>query len=342
MEPRSGWTPDRNFWVELASYVFAAVALWLILSIHLLSAVLAGMVVYQLVHVLGPRLQLRISSERARLVAVALLSAVIVALMTALVFGVITFFRSDAGHLEHINGKMMEALEQARAQLPMWLTDRLPADSQDIHDAMTGFLKDHTQEVSFVGKEALNSLVHIIIGLVLGALVALSTIRPVQHMRPLAAALTRRVTLFGDAFRRIVFAQLKISAINTLFTAIFLIGILPLFGVHLPLRKTMIVVTFVIGLLPVVGNLISNTFIVVLGLSMSLYVAFSALVFLIVIHKLEYFLNARIVGTQIQSRAWELLLAMIVLEAAFGLPGLVAAPIYYGYLKSELAEKELV
>ncbi|MCI3206266.1 MULTISPECIES: hypothetical protein [Pandoraea] len=342
MEPRSGWTPDRNFWVELASYVFAAVALWLILSIHLLSAVLAGMVVYQLVHLLGPRLQLRISSERARLVAVALLSAVIVALMTALVFGVITFFRSDAGHLEHINGKMMEALEQARAQLPMWLTDRLPADSQDIHDAMTGFLKDHTQEVSFVGKEALNSLVHIIIGLVLGALVALSTIRPVQHMRPLAAALTRRVTLFGDAFRRIVFAQLKISAINTLFTAIFLIAILPLFGVHLPLRKTMIVVTFVVGLLPVVGNLISNTFIVVLGLSMSLYVAISALVFLIVIHKLEYFLNARIVGTQIQSRAWELLLAMIVLEAAFGLPGLVAAPIYYGYLKSELAEKELV
>ena len=84
------------------------------------------------------------------------------------------------------------------------------------------------------------------------------------------------------------------------------------------------------------------TVIVVLGLSMSLYVAIGALVFLIVIHKLEYFLNARIVGTQIQSRAWELLLAMIVMEAAFGLPGLIAAPIYYGYLKSELADKQLV
>ncbi|AKM31046.1 hypothetical protein AB870_14355 [Pandoraea faecigallinarum] len=342
MEPRSGWTPDRNFWVELASYVFAAGALWLILSIHLLSAVLAGMVVYQLVHVLGPRLQLRISSERARLVAVALLSALIVALMTALIFGIITFFRSDAGHLEHINGRMMEAVEQARSQLPMWVTDRLPADGEDIHQAITGFLKDHTQEMSLVGKEALNAMVHIVVGLVLGALVALSSVRPVHHMRPLAAALTRRVTLFGDAFRRIVFAQVKISAINTLFTGIFLIGILPLFDIHLPLRKTMIVVTFVVGLLPVVGNLISNTFIVVLGLSVSLYVAIAALVFLIVIHKLEYFLNARIVGTQIQSRAWELLLAMIVLEAAFGLPGLIAAPIYYGYLRSELAEKQLV
>ncbi|QHE90882.1 AI-2E family transporter [Pandoraea fibrosis] len=342
MEPRAGWNPDRNFWIELTSYVFAAVALWLILSIHLLSVVLSGMVVYQLVHVLGPRLQLRISSERARLVAVALLSAVIVALMTALIFGIITFFRSDAGHLQHINGKMMEAIEQARAQLPAWVTARLPADSDDIHQAITGYLKDHTQEMSLVGKEALNAMVHIVVGLVLGALVALSTIRPVHSMRPLAAALARRVTRFGDAFRRIVFAQVKISAINTVFTAIFLLGVLPLFDIHVPLRKTMIVVTFVVGLLPVVGNLISNTFIVVLGLSVSLYVAITALVFLIVIHKLEYFLNARIVGTQIQSRAWELLLAMIVMEAAFGLPGLIAAPIYYGYLKSELAENELV
>lgn len=342
MEPRSGWNPDRNFWIELASYVFAAVGLWLILGIHLLSVVLAGMVVYQLVHVLSPRLQLRISSDWARLAAVALLSAIIVALMTALIFGIIAFFRNDAGHLEHINGRMMDALEQARSQLPAWVTARLPADTDDIHQAITGYLKDHTQEMSLVGKEALNAMVHIIVGLVLGALVALSSVRPVQHMRPLGAALTRRVTLFGDAFRRIVFAQVKISAINTLFTAIFLLAVLPMFGVHLPLRKTMIIVTFVVGLLPVIGNLISNTFIVVLGLSMSLYVAIGALMFLIVIHKLEYFLNARIVGTQIQSRAWELLLAMIVMEAAFGLPGLIAAPIYYGYLKSELADKQLV
>ena len=34
------------------------------------------------------------------------------------------------------------------------------------------------------------------------------------------------------------------------------------------------------------------------------------------IHKLEYFLNARIVGTQIRARAWELLIAMLAMEAA--------------------------
>jgi len=101
-------------------------------------------------------------------------------------------------------------------------------------------------------------------------------------------------------------------------------------------------VTFISGLLPVVGNLISNVVIVVVSLSYSPSVAIGSLLFLIVIHKLEYFLNARIVGRRIESRAWELLLAMLVMEAAFGISGVIAAPIYYAYLKDELADRGLV
>ncbi|MCK9537497.1 MAG: hypothetical protein M0Q70_00005, partial [Dokdonella sp.] len=65
-------------------------------------------------------------------------------------------------------------------------------------------------------------------------------------------------------------------------------------------------------------------------------------VFLILIHKLEYFLNARIVGGQIRARAWELLVAMLFMEAAFGMAGVVAAPIYYAWLKRELNMAGLV
>jgi len=101
-------------------------------------------------------------------------------------------------------------------------------------------------------------------------------------------------------------------------------------------------VTFVVGLLPVAGNLISNVLIVVAGLSVALWVGVAALVFLVVVHKLEYFLNAKIVGGQIRARTWELLIAMLVFEAAFGIAGLVAAPIYYAYLKSELESEGLI
>ena len=74
----------------------------------------------------------------------------------------------------------------------------------------------------------------------------------------------------------------------------------------------------------------------VVSLSVSPFVALGSLVYLVAIHKLEYFLNARIVGTRIEARAWELLLAMLLMEAAFGIAGLIAAPIYYAYLKDEL------
>jgi predicted PurR-regulated permease PerM len=113
-------------------------------------------------------------------------------------------------------------------------------------------------------------------------------------------------------------------------------------GIDLPFAKTMVIVTFLTGLLPVVGNLISNTIIVVMSLSVSPLLAVSSLLFLVVIHKLEYFVNARVMGGRIHARAWELLLAMLVMDAIFGIPGVVAAPIYYAYLKNELSARNLI
>ena len=50
----------------------------------------------------------------------------------------------------------------------------------------------------------------------------------------------------------------------------------------------------------------------------------------------------QIVGGEIKASAWEILCAMIVFEAAFGLQGLVAAPIFYAYGKSELRQLGLI
>jgi predicted PurR-regulated permease PerM len=184
--------------------------------------------------------------------------------------------------------------------------------------------------------------VQLLIGMVLGAMLALHSALQHPPGAPLTAVLNARCVNLVIAFHDIVFAQFKISALNTMFTGIFLLVVLPLFGVHLPLAKTLVIATFVFGLLPVIGNLISNTLIFVVGMSVSLWVAVAALGFLVVIHKLEYFLNARIIGTQIRARAWELLIAMLVMEAAFGLAGVVAAPIYYAYLKRELEANRLI
>jgi predicted PurR-regulated permease PerM len=159
---------------------------------------------------------------------------------------------------------------------------------------------------------------------------------------PLALALAERARRLGAAFEAVVFAQVNISAINTACTALYLLAVLPLFGVHLPYAGTLVAVTLLAGLLPVVGNLVSNTVIVVISLGVSVWLAAASLVFLVVVHKLEYVLNAHLIGAQIQAAAWEILAALLVFEAAFGLPGVIIAPIVYAYAKKELQDRGLI
>jgi len=329
--------------IRYASYVLAAVALLLVIWLHLLPALLAGLLVFELVQAMVPLLGRRISGERARVVVVALLGTVVVGLLIALIFGAISLFRTEIGNPHLLwQQQLMPLVEKARQQLPPVVVDNLPDSVEELRVGALELLRKHAGTLQLAGKGAVRGFVHVIIGLVLGAIVALSRTRPTHQMGPLAAALSQRCQRLAQAFHNIVFAQIKISLINTLFTALFLLGLLPLLGIHVPLAKTLVLVTFVVGLLPVIGNLISNTAITIAGLSVSLGVGIAALVFLVLVHKLEYFLNARIVGTQIRARAWELLVAMLLMEAVFGLPGVIAAPIYYAYLKSELEAAKLI
>lgn len=325
-----------------ASWAIMAAGLYAILHLHLLLALLAGLLVYQLVHTLAPLMQRKFSDERARLIAVAILAAVIIGALTAAVIAGVAFMRSEAARLPLLYDRLTAIIAQARLQLPGFLVEYLPDNPEEIRATVTDWVTEHTQQLQVAGKEAITAFVHLVIGMVLGAMIALQQTLPGHVRKPLALELGGRAELLSNAFQRVVFAQVRISLLNTAFTAAFLLVALPLFGVKLPLSKTLVVVTFVVGLLPVIGNLISNTLIVLVGVSVSLSVGIAALVFLVLIHKLEYFLNARIVGSRIQASSWEILLAMLVLEAAFGVPGLVAAPIFYAYLKSELARGQLV
>ncbi|MFN0300827.1 MAG: AI-2E family transporter [Burkholderiales bacterium] len=322
---------------DIAAWIGVGIGLFAVLRLNLLPALLAGLLVYEIVHVLAPRLGfLRISRERGKVAAVGVLASLIIVVLVAGGVGIGVFFRSDAGSLTALLNKLAEILDGARTGLPSWIVERLPEGVEALKSMAVQWLKDHARELQSAGKEAGLGAVHVLIGMVIGAMVALHDARPVAELGPLSRALQERVVRLGEAFRRIVFAQVRISALNTVLTGVFLVAVLPMFGLHLPLMKTMIVITFLAGLLPVVGNLISNSVIVLVGLSVSLPAAAACLAFLIIIHKLEYFVNARIVGSQIHARAWELLVAMLIMEAMFGVAGIVAAPIFYAYLKDEL------
>ena len=152
----------------------------------------------------------------------------------------------------------------------------------------------------------------------------------------------QRIENLSISFKNVVFAQFKISLINTGLFFIFSHILLPIFGIELPFANTLVILTFIFGLIPIVGNLISNTIIVITGLTISVATAGIALIYLILIHKLEYFINAKIIGTKIHAASWEVLLAMLVFESIFGLAGLIVAPIFYAYIKLELKEAGMI
>ncbi|HEY0848245.1 MAG TPA: hypothetical protein VGE12_22950 [Noviherbaspirillum sp.] len=326
----------------IASYLLAAAALMVVLMKGLLAALFSGLLVYSLVHVLAPVLGKNISDQRARMIAVAILGSLIVLALSLAVWGTASFFQSDAGSIEALMKKLADILDASRDQLPAWLKDYIPANAEAMRAAITDWLRAHAAQAQTIGQEAGRTIAHLLIGMVIGAMAALYDTTTRHDYKPLAAALHARVVTLHEAFRRIVFAQVRIAAINAVFTAIYLMVVLPLAGIHLPLIKTLIAITFIAGLLPVIGNLISNTVIVIVGLSHSLAIAAASLLFLIVIHKLEYFLNAKIIGSHINARAWELLAAMLTMEAIFGLPGVIAAPVFYAYAKKELEDQDLV
>ena len=150
-----------------------------------------------------------------------------------------------------------------------------------------------------------------------------------------ARELAARFKTFFQSFAKVIGAQIVISTINTGLTAVFLLWN------GYPFAAVLIVLTFLCGLLPIVGNLISNTLIVGVGFTISPEMALVAAVFLVVIHKLEYFLNSKIIGDRIKSPMWLTLIGLVLGEKLMGIPGMILAPVVLHYIKVEASRSKV-
>ena len=330
---------------ERAAYALMAAGLLAVLHYHLVPALLAGLLVHSLLHRLTGQIAGRtVPHGVAKVFAASLVGLIAVGIAAGTVFFLLGVVSGRIGDLPKVFHKMAEVL----AGTSLWLEERggpplIPEaarDAEQLKQAFIDWLRAHAAALPGIGGKLGRGILHAAVGIALGVMVFFH--RPSPSAGPLARALAERVRRLAEAFEALVFAQVKISAINTSLTALYLVLALPLFGVRLPYAGTLVAVTFVAGLLPVVGNLLSNTVIVVMSLGVSAWTAVTSLAFLIVVHKLEYVLNAHIMGAQIRAAAWEMLAALLVSEAAFGAPGLVAAPILYAYSKRELQDRQLI
>jgi predicted PurR-regulated permease PerM len=321
---------------KLALALMAALLL-LVLYLRLFLVLVVGLSVFGLHRALARLFARRLSVRWSRGLALAVVLLLFGALGTMIVGGTSHVSSSSTNDgLPRFLHFMADTLERLRSMLPPWVVEHLPETPADLQASAAHWLRTHATELQTVGYHTLRAIAYVLAGIVIGLLASMSGTTLRRDARPFARAWRNRLVQLEDAFIRVAAAQLRISLINTAFTATYLLAVLPLFDYHLPFRGTLVALTFAAGLLPIVGNLVSNTAIVLTSLAVSPWLALLSLGFLVGIHKLEYFLNAHIVGSRIDVPSYELLTVMLLLEAAFGLPGLVAAPIYYAWATREL------
>src|SRR5260221_13831296 len=119
----------------IAAWVIAGCTLVLVLSLPLLPALLAGLLVYELVHIIAPRVPL-MRRAGGKLAAVGLLATGVVAALAGAVVGVVALVQSDAGSLPRLLQKMAEIIEGARGKPPAGLIDAVPRDPEALQAAV--------------------------------------------------------------------------------------------------------------------------------------------------------------------------------------------------------------
>src|SRR3979490_2219855 len=191
--------------VLLASWIIVVVGLLLVFPLRLLPSLLAGLLVFELVNMLTPKLQRLISGPRARWLAVALLGTLVVSALALIFAAAISFLLHEAENAGASLDKFMVVVDKARGQLPPFIDAYLPSDVGEFKVAISGWVTKHLTELQLAGKDAAHTFVTLLIGMVLGAIVALQQVSDVNDRKPLVAALHERLHLLVRAFRNIVF-----------------------------------------------------------------------------------------------------------------------------------------
>jgi predicted PurR-regulated permease PerM len=311
------------------SYVIMAVLLVLIAWLHLGLFVLTSFFGYFALQ--------KFSFGRSKALGV----AIYIVVVSAIAYATITFSRRVYIALPDIANKTIPAVvsfaEKMQIELPF-------SDYESLRVVAVHEAQEQINNLARYARTAVFQFALLIIGLVVAVSLFLNTRwsaddDPQTLRDSLYATIVRELVVrfetFFLSFARVMGAQIIISAINTVLTAIFLLAN------HFHYATVLIGLTFLCGLLPIIGNILSNTLIVGVGFTISPNMALFALVFLVVIHKFEYFLNSKIIGDRIKNPMWLTLIGIVLGEKLMGIPGMILAPVVLHYIKVEASRNKL-
>jgi len=330
-EIRRGTLQSRPMYI---SYFFFAATLVLVGSLHLATPLLTVLFCYFVIS--------KLHFVRSKALTLTLFIAVIVIAF----WGFVVFLRHTTGK-EGREG-LLKIVETALPRAMSFAEQngiQLPFDDMDSLKSLTvARIRGQVKYLGNYAKVASKEFVFLLIGVVVAGSLFLNPAMDLEkgrhRLRNNLYTLTtdeivKRFQSFYMSFETVMGAQIIIALINTAATAIFTMA------TSLPHAPIVIGVTFLCGMLPIIGNIISNSIITLIAFTVSPEKAITALIFLIVLHKLEYFLNSKIIGTRINNPVWLTLLGLVLAERLMGVPGIVLAPVILHFIKVESSQVEV-
>jgi predicted PurR-regulated permease PerM len=310
------------------SFIIMAASLVLIGWLHLATLVLTGLFGYFALRAL--------SLGRSKLLAIALYLILVVGIGYGLFFLMRQAYVAVPSMAETSIPAITDFAEKQGLELPF-------TDYASLRVLAINYVKERVGNAGRYAREAIVQLAMLIIGLVVALSLFINARWQVEGdphavqgslYVAVAAELAQRFKTFYRSFATVIGAQLVISAVNTTLTTVFLVWN------GFPFALVLGGLTFLCGLLPIIGNLLSNTMIVGVAFTKTPQMALASLIFLVVIHKLEYFLNSKIIGDRIKNPMWLTLIGLVVGEKLMGIPGMILAPVVLHYIKVEASRRK--
>ena len=320
---------------RIASWCLAAAALFLVLQFGLVAALLAGLLVHELVHIAARKLRLAGATHRTgKLIALGIVTLIVGLLVTAAVFGVIAFVSGGPLSVAALMQKMADVGRNRRRHSPRVAQAYFPADAAAwkarVYVAARACRRLATRpatsaDVTYASPACRRWTVRA------------QRYAPRRRPRTTHSGGARRARMLAPRFgtspsRRC--ASRRSIRLHRCYLAV----VLPLFGVHLRSRRRS---SRDLHRGPAAASRrpLSNTVVVIVSLGVSLYVAVASLAFLIVIHKLDYLLNARIIRSMIRAARVGTAARHASDGGTLGLAAVIVAPICCAYAKDELAAR---
>jgi predicted PurR-regulated permease PerM len=308
------------------SYALTALLLLGIMVFRMGHVVLAALFTFMLMEIIYRGVKRLVPGRAGRWIAA--LGFVFAAVITIVVF--MRFIRQTLLALPNI---VEVALPQLMDLAQKYGMD-LPFDNfQDLREFVNSKILGNALVITKASTLLTREVFHMAIG-VMGAVLFFVGGKAPRYEANLFDAVRKetnlRIRRFVFSFEKVFGAQVVISAINTLLTAVFL------YTASMPHFAFLTTMTFMVGIIPILGNVITNTVIAITALGISLKLSVLALLFLVFVHKLEYFLNSKIMGSSVNLPMWQMLIAILIGNTVMGVPGIMLAPALLHYIKSEL------